>query len=136
MITTTELKSLILNCFDDYLGKYNSTLPAIAVLPHLDYGYDYPPSNWVVTGIEVVIIKPKIRTKNALYATTKRRDWEIHLKNWDKSGVFPTVVETLINGLADATYQMETPIYVPYNEALGILESAKITVYEHIVRVA
>jgi hypothetical protein len=136
MVVLSELRQLIIDSLSpNYLGKYNGDKDAIAIIPHKTFGYNFPPADWKVTGIEVVIIKPSIKVKMSHQGGLKRRQWDLWLKQWQQSVNLSDATELMVDGLLDNKYQIQSPVYIPYNERLGIIASAKIPIIEFIQRI-
>lgn len=140
IITTLSLRNHLVTALGDDLGTYTrpdgGTEPAIAIIPHNQYGYNYPPDNYKVTGIEGVILKPKIKAKMAYLGASKKSEYEIFLKFWSETGKINQVTELVFDYFIDQEYQMLSPVYMPYDEKLGILASTKLTIYNFTHRIS
>lgn len=138
LYTAIELRSAISTWLDGQLGLYlfptGDTTTAIAVLPDSERGYDYPPPEVTVSGIECVIVQPRIDSKLLIDGIRKRYGWDIYLKQWDNNGSLVTATETLIDSLGDNRYEFTSPVYMPINESAGILATVRLQIYSIEVR--
>lgn len=141
MIDVLTLRTDIADWLEDYLGVYTfksgASVAAIAVLPDKQLGYDYPPPETTVTGIECVIIQPNLKTEALLGNDLgKRYQWLIYLKQWDVTGNLSETTEVLIDNLTDNDYQFSSPNTIIGDKTLGILASVKIPILDNIIRAA
>ncbi|MDJ0723727.1 MAG: hypothetical protein QNJ38_01285 [Prochloraceae cyanobacterium] len=67
-------------------GISNNSIPAIAILPDPNFGYDYPPDSYRAIGIEIVVREtmPK-HTPLLNQQAIEEEIWEIYLKNWEET---------------------------------------------------
>ncbi len=139
-ITTLSLRTDLIAALGENLGTYTrpdgGTEGAIAVIPHNQYGYDYPPDNYQITGVEVVILKPKIKINMTHHGALKKNQFEVFLKFWSNTGALNSVTEWVADYLIDQGYQIESPVYIPYDEKLGILAATKVLIYDFSQRVS
>ena len=74
--TRRELFENVSQWLDGSIGNYSfndTEVKAIAILPDRQWGYDYPPDNWVTKGLEIVIIQPVPDTVNYLWLRRQKR---------------------------------------------------------------
>jgi hypothetical protein len=135
------LRTLIINALGDKLGVYflpkatSSTL-AIAVIPDKIYGSNYPPPETTVSGIEVVIHRPRPSATAMLGNDSMRtRKWEIYLNQWDGNGELNAAVEVLIDAFQDNQLRFTSPVFPDYNLAAGIVPYCRIAIIEKFLRV-
>lgn len=102
-LTHLELKDFVSTCLSGMIGTYTftgGTLPAIALLPHPQFGVYFPPNDWAVSGIEVVIIKPVTNPNNVRQMTGGdigiNYPWKIVLKQHDQAGDLITAMDALL----------------------------------------
>lgn len=131
-----ELLSTISTMLSAQLGTYDlgngQTKPAIAVLPDPDYGMNYPPPGVSVTGtgLEVVLVLPRLAAEMALGGVTSRSDWMIYV-NAHRKGTVPLDAAMALFPVIPEILQVFS---IPANEATGSPESVRLTVsdYTHI----
>ena len=135
------LRTLIVNAIGDKLGVYffpNSTTPvmAIATIPDKVYGSNYPPPETTVSGIEVVIHRPRPDAVARLGNDSMRtRKWELYLNQWDGNGELNTAVDLLLDALQDNGLRFTSPVFPDYNLDAGIVPYCRIAIIEKILRV-
>jgi hypothetical protein len=135
------LRTLIVNALGNKLGVYflpkatSSTL-AIAVIPDKIYGSNYPPPETTVSGIEVVIHRPRPSATAMLGNDSMRtRKWEIYVNQWDGNGELNTAVEILIDAFQDNQLRFTSPVFPDYNLDTGIVPYCRIAIIEKFLRV-
>lgn len=137
-ITHLELKTFLLANLSDYLGDYvhaaGSTEKAIALLPHPDYGYYFPPDNWRVSGLEAVIIQPtrnQDNTRQLIAGDVHFADnWKIALKQHEQYGQMQEAMNVLAIAVTQI-YSFQMNGYVPPNKGKGIVASTMMTIFDH-----
>lgn len=131
MISVTTLRSQVLTLLTGLIGTYSysngDTAPALAVLPDPNKGWNYPLSDCVTTGIEVVITQPYPSVTPAYGGKVKPLRWDITLKQWNGDGSLLEAVAALIDGL---DYLLSPLRLVPPNPNLGIIEQASFQILE------
>ena len=140
-LTPMSLRTLIVNALGDKLGVYflpkatTSTL-AIAVIPDKVHGSNYPPPETTVSGIEVVIHRPRPNATARLGNTSMRtRKWEIYLNQWDGNGELNTAVEALLDAFQDNELTFTSPVFPDYNLDAGIVPYCRIAIIEKFFRI-
>jgi len=135
------LRTLIVNALGDKLGIYflpkatSSTL-AIAVIPDKVYGSNYPPPETTVSGIEVVIHRPRPSATAMLGNNSMRtRKWEIYVNQWDGNGELNTAVESLLDAFQDNQLKFTSPVFPDYNLDTGIVPYCRIAIIEKFFRI-
>lgn len=90
-LNNDSLYTIINDAIGAQLGNYISngngaTVKAIAILPDIEYGFDYPPEAWNAEGIEVVIVETFPKHENLLNRQAiEYEKWNVFLKNWETS---------------------------------------------------
>jgi len=141
-LTPMFLRTLILNALGNKIGVYflpkaTASIPAIAVIPDKVYGVNYPPPETTVSGIEVVIHRPRPSATALLGNDSMRtRKWEIYLNQWDGNGELNTAVETLIDVLQDNQLRFTSPVFPEYNLDAGIIPYCRIALIEKYLRIS
>ena len=141
-LTPIFLRTLIANALGEKLGVYflpnaSAPIPAIAVIPDKVYGANYPPPETTVSGIEVVIHRPRPEAMARLGNDSMRtRKWEIYLNQWDGNGELNTAVETLIDVLQDNQLRFTSPVFPEYNLDAGIIPYCRIALIEKYLRIS
>lgn len=132
MIECTQLRSQILTLLDGIVGTYRYsdgyTEPAIAVLPDINAGWNYPNGGTVTTGIECIITRPYPSVVPLIGGKMKPLRWAITLKQWNAQDSLLEATEALVDGL---DYLMTSPKLVPPSPALGIIEQVKFEILEY-----
>lgn len=140
-ITAPYLRNLVSTAMGMKIGLYMlpdmyTPIPAIAVIPDSVHGDNYPPEDTVVSGIEVVIHKPRPKTKARLGGDVlKQRRWEIFVNRWDANGDLLDAAERLINEFQNQNLQFDSPIFPAYNLDAGVVPFCRLAVIENLVRV-
>ena len=93
-LNNNTLYTLIDNAIGADVGNYISngtSIKAYALLPDIEYGFDYPPEQWDAEGIEIVIreVFPTYTTMLNRQACEESK-WEVYLKNWETSQEQPS----------------------------------------------
>lgn len=139
-LTPLSLRTLIYNAIGLQVGVYflpNSTTPtpAIAVIPDKIHGANYPPPETTISGIEVVIHRPRPAADSRLGNDSMRtRKWEIYLNQWDGNGQLNSTVETLVDAFQDAGLRFTSPVFPDYNLDAGIVPYCRIAIIEKYLR--
>ena len=140
-ITPISLRSLIMNSVGKQVGVYalpgaKNFVPAIAVLPDTVHGTNYPPQETTISGIEIVIHKPRPSATSRLGNDSLRTyKWEIYLNQWDGNGDLNTIVENLIDAFQDNGIRFTDPVFPDYNLDVGIVPFCRIALIEKLLRV-
>jgi hypothetical protein len=135
------LRTLIVNALGDKLGLYflpnaNAPVGAIAVIPDRVYGSNYPPPETTVSGIEVVIHRPRPDATARLGNDSMRtKKWEIYLNQWDGNGELNTAVDLLLDAFQDNQLRFTSPVFPDYNLDAGIVPYCRIAIIEKLLRV-
>lgn len=140
-ITPIGLKTFIETNLVDYLGTYthpSGTLPAIALLPHPQLGFYFPPDGWTVTGIEAVIIRPVASPNNSQQLISGdlaiNYAWKIALKQHSISGDLYGAADALMIALTqEYNIQSDMGGYVPPDEKNLIPASVVVSILDPIV---
>lgn len=140
-ITHLELKSFIETELSGLLGTYThptGTLPAIALLPNPQFGYYFPPDNWKVTGVEVVILRPVPTMRDAKQKFAGDLSfyyhWKIILKQHDIDGDLYTAMDALLIALSqNYTIAPNMGGYVPPNQEKLIPASAVVSIVDPVM---
>ncbi len=138
-INSLKIKIDIFNILSGQIGLYTFSngveVPAIAILPDSTYGYDYPPMNTKVSGIEVVIIDniPKIQARIGANDSLQTYYWDIYLKQWDNNPLIDTATIAQ-EGMLDLGYMITPASFVKPSIELGILSSATWRVKSNLLR--
>lgn len=138
---TISLRSLFLDALGANLGRYffpnrPTPVPAIAVIPDKVYGNDYPPEGTVISGIEVLIIKPFPSAIERLsFDSYRPYKWDIQVRQWDGNGDIRLCAELMINALQENQYKFTNPVYVAPDLETGILPSCRIGVIKRYFRI-
>lgn len=111
----------------------STTAPAIAILPDPTYGWEYPPEDTRISGLEVVIEEVPIASTPLLNKEAhERQDWRIFLKCWDSNGKLNRATQALVRGLTRSDdYLYSSPVPIPPNERLGMVPIITLVVSEH-----
>jgi hypothetical protein len=142
-LTHLELKGFVETCLSGMIGTYSfsgGTLPAIALLPHPQFGVYFPPDDWRVSGIEVVIIKPTANPANAKQMTGGdigiNYPWKIVLKQHDQFGDLATAMDALLIAAA-AQYHLLPGMggYVPPSKDNLVIASGVVCILDPTVQV-
>lgn len=134
------LRTLIMNAVGNLVGVYvlpgaSTFSPAIAVLPDKVHGENYPPPETTISGIEIVIHKPKPNSVSRLGNDRLRvNKWEIYLNQWDGNGNLIEIVDILINTFQDNRIRFTPPVFPEYNLAIGIVPYCRIALIESYIR--
>ncbi len=141
-LNNDNLYNLINDAIGDRVGTYFSngaSLPAFAILPDIEHGFDYPPEQWSAEGIEVVI-KEEIPqyTNMSNRQAYELEKWEVYLKNWETSQDQPSgdlLLQTLAKELA-TTFTTNGILFtnsavIPGNEELNIRPQIKFVLCQH-----
>jgi hypothetical protein len=140
-LTPMFLRTLIVNALGDKLGLYflpnaNAPVGAIAVIPDRVYGSNYPPPETTVSGIEVVIHRPRPDATARLGNDSMRtKKWEIYLNQWDGNGELNTAVDLLLDAFQDNQLRFTSPVFPDYNLDAGIVPYCRIAIIEKLLRV-
>ena len=140
-LTPMFLRTLIVNALGNKIGVYflpkaTSSIPAIAVIPDKVYGSNYPPPETTVSGIEVVIHRPRPNATALLNNDSMRtRKWEIYLNQWDGNGELNTSVEALLDAFQDNQLKFTSPVFPEYNLDAGIVPYCRIAIIEKFFRI-
>lgn len=139
--TPMGLRTLIMGSVGNQLGTYvlpnaSTFVPAIAVLPDKKYGNNYPPPETKISGIEIIIHKPRPNSISRLGNDSLRTyKWEIYLNQWDGHGDLNVIVENLINAFQDNGITFINPVFPAYNLDMGILPFCRIALIQKSLRV-
>lgn len=86
-LSNDTLYTIISNAIGTEVGNYISngtSIKAYAILPDIEYGFDYPPEDWNAEGIEVVVREMFPEHTNMLNREAfEASKWEVFLKNWE-----------------------------------------------------
>jgi len=137
-LTHLELKTFLETHLEDYLGTYTysgGTMAAIALLPHPQLGYYFPPDNWSVTGIEAVIIRPIANPNNSRQMTggdlATNYPWKIVLKQHDQLSDLSVAMDVLMVALAqNYSIAKEMGGYVPPSKGNLVIASATVGILD------
>ena len=141
MLDPLVLRTLVSGLLTDAIGTYSLdtdagtvTQSAIAVLPDLDVGYNYPPSGTTVTGLEVVIYKPTADYVPIMGGKMQPATWEVRLKQWDTNASLTDLMNALVPQLASALIYCRflKPGSIPPNPQKGIVEQGVIKFTEYL----
>lgn len=137
-LTHLELKTFLETHLENYLGTYThsgGTMAAIALLPHPQLGFYFPPGNWSVTGIEAVIIRPTASPSNSQQMTggdiAINYPWKIVLKQHDQLGDLSTAMDVLMVALSqNYSIAKELGGYVPPMKDGLVIASATVCILD------
>ena len=137
-ITHLELKTFLTTHLSSYLGTYThsgGSIPAIAMLPHPQLGYYFPPDNWTVTGIEAVIIRPVASSSNSLQMIggdiSIKYPWKIVLKQHNQLGDLSSAMDALMVAVAQKySIAKEMGGYVPPAKEGLIIATATVCIVD------
>ena len=141
LLTPMKLRTLIMNAVKDLVGVYalpgaSTFSPAIAVLPDKVHGENYPPPETTISGIEIVIHRPRPNASHRLGTDVMRvRKWEIYINQWDGNGELNTVVDKMLDAFQDNYLRFTPPVFPEYNLAIGIVPYCRIAITENVLRV-
>lgn len=133
-----DLRKTIEATLGDRIGRYHfpegDSDRAVSVLPDPDLGYNYPPKNTQIEGIEVQIIKPLIGIAPLMGNRSMRpARWEVRLRAIDDSRKDLIELANLLTPkLASALpCLVASPGHIPADLTRGILEQIviRLTVY-------
>ena len=139
-LTPMSLRTLIMNCVGKQIGIYalpgaKAFVPAISVLPDRIHGNNYPPPETTISGIEIVIHKPRPNATACLGNDSVRtHKWEIFLNQWDNNGNLDEITETLINAFQDNNLRFTNPVFPDYNLDAGIVPYCRVAIIEKTLR--
>jgi len=137
-ITHLELKTFLETTLFNHLGTYTfpgGTLPAIALLPHPELGYYFPPDTWSVTGIEAVVIRPVSAPGNSRQRISgdlsQNYYWRIVLKQHDQTGDLYEAMDILMPALSQ-NYAIVSDMggYTPPSQGNLIIASATVVILD------
>jgi hypothetical protein len=140
-ITPLELRQFVESTLSGYLGTYtfpSGTMTAIALLPHPTLGYYFPPNDWSVSGLEVVIVAPTANPSNSRQMTggdlAINYGWQIFLNQHDLKGQLQTAMEILMVAIAQQYHILkDVGGYVKPDESGLVIASAKIVILDPVV---
>lgn len=140
-LTHLELKTFVETALTGLLGTYThptGVLPAIALLPHPQFGYYFPPDNWRISGIETLIIRSIPTMRDAKQKgggdLSFCYHWKFVLKQHDLGGDLHTAMDTLLVALAQS-YNIAPNMggYVPPNKEKLIPASAVVSIVDPVM---
>lgn len=133
--TKEDIYLLIREAMGESIGLY--TFPsghqekAICYLPTEGFGFDYPPADTQIQGIECAIVCPLPQIKRLIGGDLQTIfTWQIFLKQWDNSVDVIFACNLLMNSLFKTGYPFKSPILIPPKEGLGALALARIDFFE------
>ncbi len=99
---------------------------AIALLPVAQYGFNYPPENVTITGIEVVINDATVEYNTRFNKHTSAfGTWKIYIKQWDTEQELNDVVDELTFELGQRGYRLTNFIEQEAEEGLGLIRTIR-----------
>lgn len=137
-LTHLALKDFLLAAIPSHLGTYTypgGTMPAIALLPHPQLGYYFPPDTWNVTGIEAVVIRGVVSPTNSTQMSGGdlgvRYHWKLVLKQHDQKGdLFAAMDDLMVAAAQTYTIVPDMGGYVPPMKDGLVVASATLAIVD------
>ncbi len=141
-ISPLELKEFIETTIPSYLGTYNypgGTIPAIALLPHPQLGYYFPPADWSITGLEVVMIEILVSPANSQQRMGGDLaiwyGWQIFVKQHDLSGHLHEAMDILMTEISQRYHILKGfGGYTPPDKEGLVIATGKIVIVDPVVK--
>ncbi len=122
------------------LGTYrlpnNREIPASSVLPDRELGYDYPPSDTEINGLEFIFQSPVTPVIHSLLGgdVLEEYRYRIILKEWSANEVMlGESLKVLLRILETEGYDFSSPLVIPASQELNLVTMAEITITEKII---
>ena len=130
----TDIQTILTGKVGNYNFPDGTITEAFAFLPDFNFGYNYPPSEVDVDGIECVVLSPNLLAEERQHKSSWiSARWQVFLKQWDLTKDITDATETLILGLNTRNYRYDNWVNIPASESLGIIRSISLEILDNYI---